>query len=94
LPFPSPKGLQQLLAKASPIVSQPFWQRIPRHGFANSLFWLLAKPLDKDVGKGTLLEKLACFAGKKPSFANIFVPCCWQSWEIIFFPFLLLFSYL
>jgi hypothetical protein len=65
LPFPSPTELQWLLAKASPTVSQSCWQRITRQGFANSLFWLLAKPLDEAVGKGTLLAKLACFAGEK-----------------------------
>jgi hypothetical protein len=46
-------------------VSQSCWQRITRQGFANSFSWLLAKPLDKVVGKETLLAKLACFAGEK-----------------------------
>jgi hypothetical protein len=68
-------------------VSQPCWQRITRHGFANSLFWLLAKPLDKAVGKGTLLEKLACFARKKDQLCQQLCPMLLAKLGNNFFPF-------
>jgi hypothetical protein len=88
LSFPSPTGLQWLLVKASPTVSQSCWQRITRQGFSNSMSWLLAKPLDKVVGKGTLLAKLACFAREKALLCQQLCPMLGNN----FFPFLLLLS--
>jgi hypothetical protein len=59
LPFPSPTGLQRLLAK----------------------------PLDKVVGKGTLLAKLACFAGKKAQLRQQLCPMLLAKLGNIFFLF-------
>jgi hypothetical protein len=66
-------------------VSQSCWQRITRQDFANSLFWLLAKPLDKAVGKGTLLAKLACFAGKKAQLCQQLCPMLLAKLGTLFF---------
>jgi hypothetical protein len=69
-------------------------------GFANSVTVLLAtnytsglcQQLVLAVGKGTLLTKLACFAGKKAQLCQQFCPMLLAKLGNNFFPFILLFS--